>query len=150
MSSNEPMPSTPVTRGSPSSSTKRSGSALTGTSGQRGPSTPISAVLNESRVTDALHYLAGSDELVASLKSNVARTEYMAKLQESMAYKAIPIGSVEDKKAEAKMQPQAIAAWNAHFEAVTEYEKVRARREREVLVIDVWRSINANRRVGNV
>jgi hypothetical protein len=113
-------------------------------------SLPVSELLSESRVTDALHYLANSDELVAQLKTNSARTEYLAKLQEAMAYKAIQVGSVEDKKSEAKMQPQAIAAWNAHFEAVTEYEKVRARREREVLVIDVWRSINANRRVGNV
>jgi hypothetical protein len=84
------------------------------------------------------------------MKANVARTEYMAKVAEAVAYKAIPAGSVEDKKAEAKIMPQCMKAWEDHFVAVTEFEKVRARREREVLIIDVWRSINANRRVGNV
>jgi hypothetical protein len=93
--------------------------------------------------------LAESDERAAELKANVARTEYMAKLQESMGYRAAT-GNVDERWAEAMMLPEARKAREAHFTAVTEYEKVRARREREILVIDVWRSLNANRRVGNI
>lgn len=117
---------------------------------QPGKSMPVSAVLTESRVTDALTFLAGSDEAVSHAKGEVARSEFLAKVSQAMAYKAISVGSVEDKKSEALMSSEVQTAWNKHFDAVVSYEKIRARREREVLIVDLWRSIEASRRKGNV
>lgn len=115
-----------------------------------GKSMPVSAVLTESRVTDALSYLAGSDEAVSAAKGEVARSEFLAKVSQAVAYKSISTGSIEDKKSEALMSHEVQAAWNKHFDAVVAYEKVRARREREVLIVDLWRSIEASRRKGNI
>jgi hypothetical protein len=108
------------------------------------------AHVSEERIGKVLDYLGSTDESCAELKANVARTEYMAKLQEAMAYKAIPAGSVEDKKAEAKMNPQAQADWLAHFLAIGEYEKVRARREHAQLLVELFRTHAANQRKGNI
>jgi hypothetical protein len=113
-------------------------------------SRPVSQLLTESRVTDALTYLSHSDETLSAAKAQVARSEFMAKVSQSMAFKALQAGSVEDKKSEALMSKDVQEAWNKHFDAVVQFETIRARREREVLIIDVWRSINANRRQGNV
>jgi hypothetical protein len=97
----------------------------------------------------SLTYLATTDASCAELKANVARSEYLAKLAEAIAFKTAD-GTVEEKKARAKISEESQKAWDRHFTAIAEYEKVRAKRETEVLVVDVWRSMNANRRVGNV
>lgn len=106
--------------------------------------------MSEKRIAQMLDYLAATDERCASLKANVARTEYLAKLQEAMAYKAIDNGSIEDRKAEAKMSPTVQKAWDGHFKAVAAYEKVRARRGHAMTLTELWRSWNANRRQGQV
>ena len=107
-------------------------------------------IVNETKVAAALQYLAGSDESFANLKADVQKSEYLAKLEEAMAFKSISVGTVNDKQAEAKMSPTVQKRWDAHFVAVASYEKVRATRERAVLTTELWRSLNANRRVGNV
>ena len=109
---------------------------------------PVSAVLTESRVTDALTFLSSTDEQLAELKASVARSEYLAKLQESMGYRAAT-GNVDERWAEAMMLPEARKARDAQFAAVVAYEKLRARREREILIVDLWRTIEASRRKGN-
>ena len=104
---------------------------------------------DEKRVEAALKFLAGSDELIAQLKVGVARTEYLAKLQDAMAFRAAT-GNIEERKAEAKMMPAVQKTWEEHFVAIGEYEKVRAKRERAVLTCDLWRTAQASRRMGNV
>ena len=59
-------------------------------------------------------------------------------------------GTVEERKAFAKSEPGCMAAWEAHFKAIAAYEKVRAKRELESLVVDVYRTVSANRRQGQI
>jgi hypothetical protein len=102
-------------------------------------------MISEDRMTKALTYLAETDEDCAELKANVARTEYIAKLREATAFK-IAEGNVESRKADAKLSREAQEAWDLHFIAMTDYERVRAKRETQSIIIDTWRSLNANRR----
>jgi len=102
-------------------------------------------MITEDRLTKALTYLAHSDEDCAARKAEVARTEYIAKLHEAIGFKAAT-GTVDERKADAKVSSQKY--WFDHFEAIKNYEQMRAKRELEALVVDVWRSINANRRQG--
>jgi hypothetical protein len=113
-------------------------------------SKPISEVLNESRVTDALTYLAQTDESLAEAKASVSRTKFLCDVAEAVAFKSIQVGSIADKNAEVKLSKAVQDAWETHFKAVVQHEKLRARREREILVVEIWRSINANRRQGQV
>ena len=110
----------------------------------------LDELVSEDRISKVLDYLAATDETYAEAKVATSRTEYLAKLQESMAYKEITVGSIEDKKAEAKISPKVMAKWDEHYSALIAYEKMRAKRERAVLLVDLWRSLNANRRQGNV
>lgn len=96
-----------------------------------------------------MDYLASSDELCAVLKGGVQRAEFMAKVTERLAFSR-ETGNNEERKAKAGTSAEVIEAHEAYFNAVVEYEKVRAKRERAVLTVEVWKSLNANRRMGMV
>lgn len=147
---NAPKPSTTATAASNKISISVAGKDLTPHSARPGSNTPVSVLLTEERVTQALSYLAGSDEQLGELKADLARSKYLAELAEHFAFKSITVGSIPDKQAEVQMSKDVQARWEAHFKVVAAYEKVRARREREVLVIDLFRTIEASRRKGNI
>lgn len=106
-------------------------------------------MVTDETMEKALNYLAQTDERVGSLKANVARTEYLAKLKESGHFLQAE-GNIEERKASARVTVEVQSEWDLHFKAIAEYEKIRARRERAIIVCELWRSINANRRSGNI
>ena len=106
--------------------------------------------MDEATIGRVLDYLAATDESCAQLKAEVGKSEHLAKVAEAMAYRSITNGPVEDRKQEARIMPQCIKAWETHFTTVVAYEKVRARREHAMLLTDMWRSYNANKRAGSV
>lgn len=106
-------------------------------------------VVPDSRVDKAMQFLAQTDLEVAEWKGAVLRSEFMAKSAEALVYKSLE-GSVEDRKQGTRLDENVKKAWEEHFQAVVKHETLKARREREVLVIDLWRSVNANRRAANV
>ena len=155
MSSNAPLSSIPSIPGSGSSSTSPSGSVLTPHSVRPGkptstPTVPFNERFSETAVARVVDYLAATDDATAELKANVQRTEHLAKLAEAFAYKSIAVGSVEDKKAEAKMQKSVQDAWDTHFSAIAAYEKARATRERGQMIFEGWRTASSNKRQGLV
>ncbi len=106
--------------------------------------------LNADRVDRALGVIAQTDLEVAEWKGAVLRTEHMAKVAEALAYKAQSDGSVEDRKQAVKLDPDVQKRWEEHLQAVVKHEALKARREREFIVIDLFRTIEASRRKGNV
>lgn len=106
-------------------------------------------VIPDTRVDKAMCFLAETDLEVAEWKGMVLRTEFTAKSAEALVYKSLE-GSVEDRKQATRLDENVKKAWEEHFQAVVKHETLKARREREVLVIDLWRSVNANRRAANV
>lgn len=111
----------------------------------------LSQNLTEERVDQALAEIAQTDLQVAEWKGAVLRTEFTAKSAEALAYKALGSeGSVEDRKQAVKLVPEVQAAWEQHFLAVVKHEALKARREREFIVIDLYRTVEASRRKGNV
>lgn len=110
----------------------------------------LDEAVSEDRIGAVLDFLARNDDVFAELKVATSRTEYLAKLEEAMIYKTIAVGSVEDKRSEAKISPKVMAKWDEHYSALIAYEKMRAKRERAVLLIDLYRTVEASRRQGNV
>ena len=102
-------------------------------------------MIDESTLERAMDYLSDTDVECAALKADVHRSEYLAKVAEALAFQ-LAEGSIEAKKAEAKRVTTVQDAWEKHFSAMQAYEIVRAKRERAVLTVEVWRSMNANRR----
>lgn len=108
-------------------------------------------VVTDDRLDRAMQFLATTDLEAASRKAMVLRTEFLAKHTEALVYKALGNeGSVEDRKQAVRLDERVVKAWEEHFIAVREYENVKAQRERNVLVVELWRTTQANRRAGNI
>lgn len=106
-------------------------------------------MISEDRMETALNFLATTDSEYAQWCGQVMRSEFMLEAAESTAY-AMLDGSVEDRKKAAKLAEPVKKAQEDHVQAVVARETLRAQRKRAELTIEVWRSMNANRRAGNV
>ena len=112
---------------------------------------PLPARLpTESDVAKALHYLALTDEQFAKEIGRVKALEFEIKTIKAVAFLKAE-GTMAEKEASA-CSDTGYQAWVEDYEnAVVSRETTAAKRERAALTIEVWRSLNANRRqVGQV
>ena len=102
-----------------------------------------------SRVEEALQYLAITDEPCAELKADVERTAYWIK-----AAKAVVVlhtdGTGPVKAATADSAEEVMTAQVDHCTAIAKHEAMKNERARNMLVIDVWRSLNSARNKGQI
>lgn len=103
--------------------------------------------LTEDRVDRAMHTLAETDAEVADAKVAVMRSEMKAKSIEALIYTALT-GSIEDRKQSVRLDPRFEQAWEDHFKAVALHERLKNFREREVLVVELYRSVLSARKQG--
>lgn len=106
-------------------------------------------MITEERASKALRYLATTDEETAEAKVNVARCEYRCKLTRA-AVVLESEGSVAAREAQAEVSERVQKAEEERFKALGVFEHLKAKRATEEWVMDLWRSLNANRRQGNV
>jgi len=101
----------------------------------------------EDTVSAALQYLGETDEVRAKLSARVKALEYEAKSIRGLVFLDAS-GTMAEKEAKA-VSSAPYRAWIEDYEnAYAECETIKAKRERAVLSIDVWRSLNASRRQG--
>ncbi len=103
--------------------------------------------LDDSRAEMALRYLAETDESCAEAKADMERAEFKAKSMEAMVF-SHETGSNDVRKAAAKIDARVQEAWDDYFAAVKGYAHMANKRETERIVLDTWRTIQANRRQG--
>lgn len=96
-----------------------------------------------------MHTLAETDAEVADAKVAVLRSEMKAKSVEALIYTALT-GSIEDRKQAVRLDPRFEGAWEDHFKAVALHERLKNFREREVLVVELYRSVLSARKAGMV
>lgn len=106
-------------------------------------------MISDDRLQKALTYLSQTDEEAANLKVELARTEYRCKLVRAQVFLESE-GSVEAKKAKAEVSQLVQQAQEQEFKAMGAFEYVKAKRATEEWVVDIWRSIQANRRQGQM
>lgn len=106
-------------------------------------------IVTDQQVERAILYLQQTDTEVADWKVAVMRAEHMVDVTESTVYRAAE-GSIEDRKRSAKGSPEVMVKQEELFRAVREHEIIRARRKRAELTVELWRTLSANRRTGNV
>lgn len=107
-------------------------------------------MISDERLSKALTYLAETDEEAAMLKANVERGEYIKKRVRAAEFLSADGKSVEERKAKAEVSKEVEAAEHDYTRALQAYEHIAAKRKTEALVVDVWRSISANRRQGQM
>ena len=105
--------------------------------------------ITEDRMDKALRYLVDTDESAASLRAEVERAEYKAKATRDKVF-LLEEGSVAERNAKAGTNGTYDAAMIAYFDALKASDAVRNKRATEAIVIDCWRSLNANRNKGHV
>jgi len=103
----------------------------------------------EKEIGGALEYLKTTDESYAKAKSYVKGLEHKKKVILAEAYlEATGTNGEREQKAQVDKGHR---EWIAiHEEAVLDMEILAAKRKRAELTIDVWRSLNANQRKGNI
>lgn len=104
-------------------------------------------MISESRLEKAMSYLATTDEEAAQLLADMERAEFKAKAVRDALIKHGE-GGLGERTAAAGCAPEYAAAMDAYFAAVRAFNAVKNKRQTEATVVDVWRSINANRRQG--
>lgn len=107
-------------------------------------------LITEKRVEKALRLLAQTDDEVAVAKANEMRTEFMAKTAEALAFKQAEGSSAEERRQLSRLTDEVQTKHEEHFKAVAEHARLRARREREMIILDLWRTQQADQRRGNV
>lgn len=106
-------------------------------------------MISEKRLEQALTYRAQTDEECARLRADMERAEFKAKAIRDATFKRLE-GSVADRTAEASTATPYMDAMEDYFQLLQAYEAMRNKRATEEIVVEVWRSINASRRQGNV
>jgi hypothetical protein len=116
-------------------------------------------MISDERCSKALHYLATTDEDAAELKTQVARMEYLVELarkrgflmaEGSLLLMAEGSISIEARKALAEVSDNVKQAQENYLSALLSFEKIRAKRVTEALIIETWRTVSANQRSGNI
>jgi hypothetical protein len=101
------------------------------------------------RLQKALHYLATTDEVAAKAKAymiGIEDTEKTILSTELLKHE----GTAQHRESMARTS-DAYKDWaRKHEESVYDFEILRNKRNTEALVVEVWRSLNANRRNGNI
>lgn len=107
------------------------------------------SVVSDEKLQKALVYLAETDTPCAEAKALYEGLKDQLKTIQAVAFQDAS-GSVESRKADS----YASIAYQNHVrkiqDALFEYEAMRNKRLTAGMIVEVWRSENANRRVGNV
>jgi hypothetical protein len=99
-------------------------------------------LIDEKRLEVALGRLAKTDAMMAELHMAMERAEYKAKAIKDAIFLRCE-GSVDERSAQAGTSAEYEEAMNKYFAAMQAHDTMKNERAREVLVIDVWRSLNS-------
>jgi hypothetical protein len=102
---------------------------------------------DEDRVSKAVDYLVKTDEPWARACAALEAAEMTVKQEREIAFLEAD-GTQAERAAKANSSGRVKLAAKAVEAAVFEKEMLKARRSTALVVIDVWRSLNSNRRAG--
>lgn len=105
--------------------------------------------ISDDRLQKALTYLATTDAEAARAKALVEGLSEQRKTVKAILFQAAQ-GSNQVREAEAYASEEYTAHINKLTAAVERFETLRNKRLTESLIVEVWRSCNANRRNGNI
>jgi hypothetical protein len=103
------------------------------------------SIVSDKNVSDALAYLAGHPHPVALARKDLTDAENEAERIWAIVY-GEQQGSIKDKEAAADRDPRVVAAKKAIADAQCEYEAHRARIRAADMLLEIYRTENANAR----
>ena len=105
--------------------------------------------INQASMERALKYLAETDKAEADLYKLSLE---MKERKESVfsLRKAAHDGTVAEREAFAYDDEQYKQAADAYFDAIAAHREIKNKRDRAIITIDVWRSLNSRLNKGNI
>src|SRR5271154_3985724 len=113
------------------------------------PVDTVMPLINETRLEKALQYLSETDEPSAALKADMERTEYKAKALKSTVF-LHHTGTVAEREALSQTDTHVMEAYMIHFESIRAYNAMNNKRQLEFVIVDVFRTLSADRRKGTL
>lgn len=107
-------------------------------------------MISQEQLERAMHYLAETDRREAELKVDALRAEHKMKATEGAQFLGADGKNATERTAQAKNSQAYKDAESEYFAAVLAHQEVKNRRARAELVIELWRTESANRRMGNL
>lgn len=104
-------------------------------------------MISDERAEKALRYLVDTDESCALLKAEVERAEFGYKRTREAVF-THSAGTVAERQAGAMTHADTLAAHDRLVDAIAAHAKIANKRDTERIVMDTWRTIQANRRQG--
>lgn len=105
-------------------------------------------MITEARAGKALDFLLDTAEEIGELKGALERAEILRKRARKTIFLTCEGSSVAQREALAETSQNALEADEQYTDAMVAYEKLKAKREIEQIVIDCWRTFEASRRRG--
>jgi len=106
-------------------------------------------MISEAQLEESLEYLSGSDVLFAQSKALMEGLKHQEKAILAAAFLESS-GTVAEREANSRINP-VFTQWRKDYEnSILEYHTMAAKRSTHVMKVEVWRSLNASRRVGNL
>lgn len=107
-------------------------------------------MISDERLQKSLKYLAETDEECAQAKALMKGMEHKLKTIRYVVYLEAQGNTIADREAQSYASETYRQAVKDYQDAVYQYETLATKRATETLIVEVWRSMNANRRQGNV
>jgi len=104
-------------------------------------------MISDERAERALRYLASTDESCGAAKAHQERMEYKAKAVRQQVF-LLGTGTVAERTASAEIDLDHQNALEQYFDAMKTYNAINNKRETERILLDTWRTVQANRRSG--
>lgn len=104
---------------------------------------------DEKQVERALRYLEESEEAYAQAVARREAKDWGVKMARDIAFLDAE-GTVAERQATAGSSAQVRAAVSEYEDSIVSLETLKAKRQRAILTLEVWRSLNSNRRAGIV
>jgi len=104
-------------------------------------------LISDERLEKSLKKLAMTDDLSAALHMKAERAEFRAKAVREAVFLRSE-GNVAERQALGTVSPEYKEAMDEYFGALQAYDTIKNERAREVLIIDIWRSLNSARGKG--
>ena len=105
--------------------------------------------LNENRVEQALTLLATSDEQHAAWSGQVKYLEEGLKQAKAHSF-LLAEGTVAEREAKAIASVKYAEAIDAYTKAYVQFKNIDNKRNHEIRIIEIWRTLSSNRRQGNI
>lgn len=106
--------------------------------------------ITQEKAEQALNYLASTDEGYATAKSYALAADKLRKAKRAECYRKSEEKTVQGKAAYAECHPDYMKSIEEWQNAMLDYEFLKAKRDRAVLTIEFWRSLNSAQKKGNI